>query len=383
MNMYSNCNLPYCPTFCIPCPPPGCICPTGPRGATGPTGPQGIQGVPGPEGPRGATGPTGGTGPTGPQGPEGAPGPAGPTGPAGIQGLQGPTGPQGPQGNPGPAGAIGPTGIRGLQGPTGPQGPVGPMGSRGATGPTGPQGIQGVPGPEGPQGIPGVTGSTGGTGATGPQGIPGPTGATGPTGEQGPTGPTGAAGPQGDAATIRIGTVTTGDPGTLAEVTNSGTEQNAILNFAIPRGATGSNGGIQELLSAFSTPPQPGTSGNPLIFDRNGAVQGDAIIHTQNTAFFTIQQTGFYYVSFHATVLPFGTSSFPLSILIYLQLQDTPVPGTGARHNFQSALESNIYSFSQIIEVTSTPVTLNVIGEGGNFLYSDTSITIHKLSDLS
>ncbi|MCG4609717.1 MULTISPECIES: hypothetical protein [Anaeromassilibacillus] len=120
-----------------------------------------------------------------------------------------------------------------------------------------------------------------------------------------------------------------------------------------------------------------------MIFDRNGAVQGDAIVHAPNTAPFTILQTGFYYVSFHTTVSPLGTANFPLSILIYLQLQGTPVPGTGARDTFQSALETNIYSFSQIIEITSTPATLNVIGEGGNFLYSDTSITIHKLSDLS
>lgn len=380
MNMYSNYHLPCCPSYCMPCPPSGSICPTGPRGATGPTGPQGIQGIPGPEGPQGVTGPTGSTGPAGPQGPEGAAGPAGPTGPTGIQGLQGPTGPQGPQGVPGPAGTIGPTGVRGLQGPTGPQGPVGATGPRGATGPTGPQGIQGVSGPEGPQG---TTGATGSTGATGPQGTPGVTGATGPTGTQGPIGPTGATGQQGEAATIQIGTVTTGEPGTPVEVTNSGTQQNAILNFVIPRGATGSTGSVQGLLSAFSTPPQPGASGNPLIFDRNGAVQGDAIVHAPNTAPFTILQTGFYYVSFHTTVSPLGTANFPLSILIYLQLQGTPVPGTGARDTFQSALETNIYSFSQIIEITSTPATLNVIGEGGNFLYSDTSITIHKLSDLS
>ena len=54
----------------------------------------------------------------------------------------------------------------------------------------------------------------------------------------------GSPGPRGrdGAGTITIGTTTTGDPGTDASVTNSGTAQNAILNFTIPRGETGPTG---------------------------------------------------------------------------------------------------------------------------------------------
>ena len=107
-----------------------------------------------------------------------------------------------------------------------------PAGSTGPTGATGPQG---------------VTGPTGLTGATGPQGVTGPTGAAGPQGVTGPTGPTGAAGPQGvtgptgpTGATpvITIGTVTTGDPGTQAAASITGTAPNFVLNLTIPTGAT-------------------------------------------------------------------------------------------------------------------------------------------------
>lgn len=49
----------------------------------------------------------------------------------------------------------------------------------------------------------------------------------------------GATGPQGDAATIRVGTVVTGQPGSAAQVVNSGTEGDAVLDFTIPQGATG------------------------------------------------------------------------------------------------------------------------------------------------
>ena len=46
----------------------------------------------------------------------------------------------------------------------------------------------------------------------------------------------------GEAATIQLGTVTTGAPGSDVIITNSGTENAAILNFTIPRGDTGSPG---------------------------------------------------------------------------------------------------------------------------------------------
>ena len=41
------------------------------------------------------------------------------------------------------------------------------------------------------------------------------------------------------ACTVDVGTVTTGAAGTSAEVTNSGTAQQAVFNFTIPRGDTG------------------------------------------------------------------------------------------------------------------------------------------------
>lgn len=341
MNMYSNYHLPCCPSYCMPCPPSGSICPTGPRGATGPTGPQGIQGIPGPEGPQGVTGPTGSTGPAGPQGPEGAAGPAGLLALPVSKVYKVPPDHKGLKGYLGPLEQLAQLACADCKALPGPQGPVGATGPRGATGPTGPQGIQGVSGPKGRKG------------SREQPVAPELQGRKVPLELQEPLVPREHKGQlaqpsdrqQGEAATIQIGTVTTGEPGTPAEVTNSGTQQNAILNFVIPRGATGSTGSVQGLLSAFSTPPQPGASGNPLIFDRNGAVQGDAIVHAPNTAPFTILQTGFYYVSFHTTVSPLGTANFPLSILIYLQLQGTPVPGTGARDTFQSALETNIYSF--------------------------------------
>lgn len=49
-------------------------------------------------------------------------------------------------------------------------------------------------------------------------------------------------GDTGTAATISVGTVTTGAAGSSATVTNSGTSSAAVLNFTIPRGNTGATG---------------------------------------------------------------------------------------------------------------------------------------------
>lgn len=72
------------------------------------------------------------------------------------------------------------------------------------------------------------------TGPQGPQGIQGP---IGPQGIQGEPGPAGV------SDTITIGTVTTGEPGSNASVTDVGEGSNHILNFVIPRGADGNSNG--------------------------------------------------------------------------------------------------------------------------------------------
>lgn len=91
----------------------------------------------------------------------------------------------------------------------------------------------------------------------GPQGEKGDKGDTGPQGPQGIQGERGLQGPAGNAATITIGSVTTSAPGTAASVTNSGTSSAAVLDFVLPKGKDGADGGVtvDEELSATSTNP--------------------------------------------------------------------------------------------------------------------------------
>ena len=88
-----------------------------------------------------------------------------------------------------------------------------------------------------------LTNSTGGvTDAGQVVGATGPTGPTGATGATGATGPAGSPGAPGAAATIAVGVVNTGAPGSNVNVNNSGTSQNAVFNFTIPAGQNGATG---------------------------------------------------------------------------------------------------------------------------------------------
>ena len=192
----------------------------------------------------------------------------------------------------GSVGLAGATGATGMQGPTGYAGQTGATGPQGSTGTAGPAGPQGPTGPTGLQGSAGAVGATGGTGANG---IPGTNGTNGLNGAPGPPGMTfrgawltsygytandavtygnpaatyiavssnnsqdpidypgvwtvlaqaggaGLSGPTGSASTVTVGSVSTGAPGTLAAITNTGTSAAAILNFIIPQGAAGPAG---------------------------------------------------------------------------------------------------------------------------------------------
>ena len=218
------------------------------------------------QGPAGEKGDKGDTGAQGPKGDTGAQGPAGVNGATftpsvdssgnlswsndsglanpetvnirGPQGLKGDTGAQGPKGDTGPQGEQG---ERGLQGPAGADGEDGGYykpavdASGNLTWTASKSGMPAVSG----QNIRGPQGPKGDTGEQGPAGADGQDGAQGPKGEQGPAG---ADGKDGAAATIAVGTVTTGEPGTSATVTNSGTSSAAVFNFTIPRGAKGDKG---------------------------------------------------------------------------------------------------------------------------------------------
>ena len=125
-------------------------------------------------------------------------------------------------------------------------------------------------------------------------------------------------GPPGVAATVTVGTVTTGGPGTDAIVTNSGTENAAVLDFTIPKGENGvgvpDGGTAGQLLSktesgtAWIDPPQSGVQPD---WNQNDETQPDyvknrpfysgpveTVIVEESTGTFTESSGGVYMAEF-------------------------------------------------------------------------------------
>lgn len=129
---------------------------------------------------------------------------------------------------------------------------------RGATGATGGKGDKGDQGDAATISV-GTT-TTGAAGTNASVTNSGTTGAavldfTIPRGNKGDKGDKGDTGNPGDAATVTVGTVTTGAPGTSATVVNSGTSSAAVLDFTIPRGDKGESGsGAGDMLAADYDP---------------------------------------------------------------------------------------------------------------------------------
>lgn len=143
--------------------------------------------------------------------------------------IRGPQGEQGPPGAAGPAGKDGAPGPAGADGAPGPQGDPGPQGGTGPAGPAGSDGGYYTPAVDGDGNL-SWTGSQSGMPSVpsanirGPQGLPG------------------AQGDPGEAATIKVGSVTTVEYNSPASVVNAGTDYAAVLNFEIPAGAPGPQG---------------------------------------------------------------------------------------------------------------------------------------------
>ena len=100
-------------------------------------------------------------------------------------------------------------------------------------------------GPRGEPGRDGAKGEKGDPGAKGDKGDPGAPGARGEKGEKGDPGRDGSPGATGATPRFTV-TAVTGEAGTAASVTQSGTAENPMVEFTIPQGMKGDTGATGE-----------------------------------------------------------------------------------------------------------------------------------------
>ena len=169
---------------------------------------------------------------------------------------------------------------------------------------------------------------------------------------RGETGAVGATGLPGTPATVTVGTTTTGAPGTNAAVTNSGTPQNAVLNFTVPAGETGTANLSYGIFTA-----QPYTTANnnsPMIFTGTGS-SADIALNNTGTAV-NLAAGGVYDVSYIIT----GTAANNMTITPhhnntpYTLAEQTVASPTGTTASTISA------SGSYIVNAANTALLLEI-----------------------
>lgn len=186
-------------------------------------------------------------------------------------------------------------------------------------------------------------------------------------------------GEAGTAATITVGTVTTGEPGTNASVVNVGTPQNAVLNFTIPQGSSASQN-LERFLTT-DAPPQPVQTREALTFYNNPLSLGDSVTHTQASSDVVVQKPGVYLVSFHGTLgLPQGSET-PIYSLIYLTENGQEVDGASVQTSLTQPGDYTSVAFSVPIQISSVPTTLQIVSSQGGLLFSNISLSVVQLGD--
>ena len=127
-------------------------------------------------------------------------------------------------------------------------------------------------------------------------------------------------GEDGEAATVTVGSTTTGDAGTEASVVNSGTTSAAVLDFVIPKGDKGDTGSTgapgSDGYSPVATVSKSGDTATITITDKNGTTtatvsdgQDGATGSPGQAATIAVDSTSTLPAGSSATVTNVGTSS--------------------------------------------------------------------------
>ena len=195
----------------------------------------------------------------------------------------------------------------------------------------------------------------------------------------GATGANGATGADGTAATVQVGTTTTGAPGTNASVTNTGTESNAVLNFVIPAGTTGASAAESRpsVLAVQDTTEQALTENTPVSFAVNLLQSGTDLTHAAGSNQITVETPGIYQAAFTAEVSPTGTATLPLTISLSLE-QGTTILETSST-TMAAAEQSNTLAWNIPFTVTAAPEVLQILSDGTDVILNRATLTINKI----
>lgn len=149
-----------------------------------------------------------------------------------------------------------------------------------------------------------------------------------------------------------------------------------------PTGPTGPAGTVPPLSAVASTNvgAQTPAANGPLTFDSDQATTGTAITHTPNSETFTLTENGLYEIHYNTVGTNANTVTPPTSLGTYLANGGTAIPGTTSTATIGADGNTATLSGSTVVNVTSAPADITLAAENANGSYSNSALTIRKLS---
>lgn len=161
----------------------------------------------------------------------------------------------------------------------------------------------------------------------------------------------GAKGDTGTAASIKIGSVTTGAAGSNASVTNSGTASNVVLNFTLPRGKDGKDGGITvdaELSDTSTNPIQNKAVNTAINTVKNNMTQGFQTVTASIPTKVSTLENDAGYLTQHQSLAGYAKTSVANTWTV--------------QQNFYALmLNREIYTTYAVIGTSDTPITSTIV----------------------
>ena len=161
----------------------------------------------------------------------------------------------------------------------------------------------------------------------------------------------GAKGDTGTAASIKIGSVTTGVAGSNASVTNSGTASNVVLNFTLPRGKDGKDGGITvdaELSDTSTNPIQNKAVNTAINTVKNNMTQGFQTVTASIPTKVSTLENDAGYLTQHQSLAGYAKTSVANTWTVQQNFYDL-------------MLNREIYTTYAVIGTSDTPITSTIV----------------------
>lgn len=138
------------------------------------------------------------------------------------------------------------------------------------------------------------------------------------------------------------------------------------------------------MVYSYNANEQTLATNDPMVYTIDVVKTGTAVIHNLDTSVFTLNRTGYYYITVTATGAASDTSTEPISIALYNG--STAIPGAVASALSSDATDVATLMINIIIPVrpsccaVDNTVNLTVVNTGVDAIYSNSTITIARVS---